>query len=98
MLNAAPGLYASVKRTTSPSTRCGTWRGMSILADDIFVTTSRTTTVAAAVQNTRAFRESEVMPGRLGYFARFADHRRGRSGSERGVDSILLPQHQGQQE
>src|SRR5688572_9930667 len=89
MLNAAPGLYASVNRTTSPTMRCGTWGGNSSRSAKYFVTTSSRTTPMAAPQNRRAF--LACMAG-LGRFARDDAHLR------RLLRPILRPEHDRQHE
>src|ERR1043166_3968999 len=78
MLNAAPGLYASVSRAYSPNTLRGKW-SVSIAAASTFVMTSSTMTATAAVQNTRPF-DAEAIRIRSGGFARVpaAERRRDR--------------------
>src|SRR6185369_14389224 len=53
MLNAAPGLNASVKRTKLPITWCGMCAGTRYRTASALVMTSQTMMATAAVQNTR---------------------------------------------
>src|SRR5262245_29706815 len=61
MLNAAPGLYASVKRTNSPTTGCGMCSGWRKRTARIFVRMSRAMITPAVVQNARPLLSFELM-------------------------------------
>jgi hypothetical protein len=55
MLNAAPGLNASVNRTVLPMIECGTCCGSNARDAHRLVKKSATRMATAAVQNTRPF-------------------------------------------
>src|SRR6185312_14113351 len=98
MLNAAPGLYASVKRTTSPTTEKGTC-GSRCCTAKYLVITSRMITRTAAVQNTRPFLEVELMScASLRELPRFDRHGRRRGHRHALGFGVLAPQHPGEQE
>src|SRR3954470_7886289 len=93
MLNAAPGLNASVRRTTSPITRRGTCRSRRLTART-FVARSRQITAAAVVQNTRPLLPAPdgLMSLDLGKLAGLAgDRRRRRHGRPIGC-RVFAPQ------
>src|SRR5690349_8833073 len=93
MLNAAPGLYARVRRAYWPNTSRGMWGARNLTAS-AFVATSRATTVTAVLQNTRPLETGADTPGgptkprrpELREPARALGLRRGRPRSKDGVD------------
>src|SRR3569623_3431815 len=100
MLNAAPGLYASVKRATLPITGIDT-RGSRCCTARYLVITSRMITTTAADQNTRPFLEVELMSRLVCLVLRelpgFDRHGR-RHGHRRALGlGVLAPQHPGEQ-
>src|SRR5438046_3081476 len=98
MLNAAPGLYASVKRTTLPMTRRGRCSTSFATARNFVMKSSRST-MTAADQYTRPLMllmllevmRSESLP----QLSRFATHRRGRRRGNRDHlrFRVLAPEH-----
>src|SRR5678816_1316536 len=97
MLNAAPGLNASVSRTMSPTIRFGICTSRCLTASTL-VATSRQMIAAAVVQNTRPFLFGELMSRGSGKLAGFArDGRRRRQGCVlRG--GVFAPQDPGKKE
>src|SRR5689334_13173725 len=94
MLNAAPGLNASVSRTTSPTMRRGMWTAR-LLTASTFVATGRQMTAAAVTQNTRPLlpaRDGLMSPG-LRELAGFAGDRRLRRHSRSIGCRVFAPQY-----
>src|SRR5512146_1563041 len=99
MLNAAPGLNASVNRTNSPTIGCGTCCGIRYRTARNFVITSSTITTTAAVQNTRPFLADELMSRSvLRELSRLAAHRRRSRDGHIPRLAVLAPQHPGEEE